>query len=109
MDSLRFYKVCEAARLLSTSRWTINRWIADGTLPATDINPSVTGRAAYRIAETDLQTLINRLKENTCKRTRRKAEKATNAKAGNNAERCPTVTKRKLSGEKIPAVTKRYL
>jgi excisionase family DNA binding protein len=103
------YTVGDVAKLLRRSRWTIGRWIEDGTLPATDMNPSSTGRAEFRIAETDLQTLINRLKENTCKRTRRKADKATNAKAGNNAERCPTVTKRKLSGEKIPTVTKRYL
>jgi excisionase family DNA binding protein len=103
----QYYKVGEAAKLLSTSRFTIHRWIEDGTLPATDINPSSTGRAHFRIAFSDLQTLIERLKENTCKRSRRKASDAAAV-----APVKPVVEKGKrksVGGEKLPKVTKSFV
>jgi excisionase family DNA binding protein len=104
----QYYTVGDVSKLLRRSRWTIGRWISDGTLPAIDMNPSSQGRADFRIADSDLQKLIERLKENTVKRRRKKADVVTAEPAG--ATKLAALKgKRKLSGEKIPKVTKAFL
>ncbi len=69
----QMYTVGDVAKRVRVSRFTINRWIADGTLKAVDINPSSEGRAMYRIEDSVLQDLIDRLKGNTVRRAKGRA------------------------------------
>ncbi|MDI3461440.1 MAG: hypothetical protein OJF50_000261 [Nitrospira sp.] len=47
-------RVDEAAHMLSVSRWTIYRWVAEGRLKATKI-----GRGSLRVFKDSVETLVD--------------------------------------------------
>lgn len=66
------YKIADVAKLLSVSRFTVRRWIEDGTLDAVDVNPRSDGRAAWRVRQSTLNELLERMANNRPPRRKRK-------------------------------------
>ncbi len=67
----QLYPIATVAKLLAVSRWTVKRWIDDGTIEAIDVNPSHSGRAALRIRQSTLDEYLDRLAANRPKRRKR--------------------------------------